>query len=187
VIGKERAMERKTYWKFRWFWAWQDEREEAWLGAMSREGWHLSEFGFPGVYLFQKGEPKNYIYRLDFQTARMKDRASYLQLFRDAGWEHLGSMSAWEYFRKEAVPGEEPEIFTDPESKIQKYRRVLGVLIIFFPTLFILTSTSWKQLLERGPMGTMLGCITGSILLLFLIGTTGILLRIRELSGKLRK
>ncbi len=180
-------MESKIIWKFRWFWAWQDEREEAWLAEMSREGWHLSEFGFPGVYYFHKGDPKNYIYRLDFQTSRMKDRDAYLQLFRDAGWDHLGNMSAWEYFRKEARPGEEPEIFTDPESKIEKYQRVLRFLVIFFPIMIIINSTTWRHLPERGPWGMALLCITVSILLLYVFGTTGIILRIGRLKNTIRK
>jgi len=173
--------------KFRWFWAWQDEREEAWLGAMSRDGWHLSEFGFPGVYYFRKGEPKDYAYRLDFQTSKLKDRGAYLQLFRDAGWEHLGNMSGWEYFRKEANPGEEPEIFTDPESKIAKYRRVLRALVIFFPILFILFSTSWRHLSERGPWGTVVLSITIGILLLYMFGTMGIILRVGKLTKSVHK
>jgi hypothetical protein len=122
-------MEPTTQWKFRWFWPWQDDREEAWLGNLSREGWHLSKFGFPRIYLFQKGDPKNFVYRLDYQTSRMKDREAYLQLFRDAGWEPVGKLAAWEYFRKETADGEAPEIFTDPESKIRKYncRRYCGI------------------------------------------------------------
>jgi len=27
--------------KIKWFWAWQDEKEEAWLSNMARDGWHL--------------------------------------------------------------------------------------------------------------------------------------------------
>jgi hypothetical protein len=180
-------METETCWKFRRFWAWQDEREEAWLGEMSRNGRHLFEFGFPGLYYFRKGEPKDYVYRLDFQTSRMKDREAYLQLFRDAGWEHLGNMSAWECFRKEAGPGGKTEIFTDPESKIEKYQRVLRALVIFFPILFILFSTSWTHLAERGLMGTVLSCMTPGILLLYGFGTAGILHRIGKSKGSLRK
>jgi hypothetical protein len=177
----------ETYWKFRWFWAWQDEREEAWLAEMSLDGWHLSGFGFPGVYYFRKGPPKRYIYRLDFQTSKTKDREAYLQLFRDAGWDHLGNMSAWEYFRKEAKPGEQPEIFTDPESKIQKYQRILGLLVIFLPILTILFNTSWRHLPGRGPFGTVLMCITLGILLLYIFGMMGIILRIDKLKKSVRK
>jgi hypothetical protein len=180
-------METQTCWKFRWFWAWQDDREEEWLGSMSRGGWHLSEFGFPCVYHFRKGESKRYVYRLDFQTSKMKDREVYLQLFRDAGWEHVGSMSAWEYFRKEAQPGEEPEIFTDPESKIQKYQRVLRFLVIFFPILIVLFSTNGRHLPERGPWGSVLWFITLGILLLYSFGTLGIILRIGRLKRPMGK
>ena len=117
----------------------------------------------------------------------MKDRAAYLQLFHDAGWEHLGNMSAWEYFRKEARPGEEPEIFTDPESKIQKYQRVLRFLVIFFPIIVIINATMWKHLPEGGALGAGLMCITLGILLLYVIGTLGILLRIGKLKNTIHK
>jgi hypothetical protein len=180
-------METETRCKFRWFWAWNDDREEEWLGSMSREGWHLSDFGFPGLYYFRKGEPKPYVYRLDFNTSKLKEREAYLQLFQDAGWEHLGNMSAWEYFRKEAKPGEAPEIFTDQESKIQKYQRILRFLIIFFPVLFILFSTSGRQITERGPMGDVLLCITTGILVLYAVGSLGIILRIGRLKKTVRK
>ncbi|HLE51739.1 MAG TPA: hypothetical protein VI755_06730 [Anaerolineales bacterium] len=32
-------MEKTMIRKFRWFWPWQDENEEAWLKEMSQEGW----------------------------------------------------------------------------------------------------------------------------------------------------
>jgi hypothetical protein len=85
-------MAKNIFTKFRWFWAWQDEKEEAWLGKMSKQGYHLSSINFPGFYSFGKGEPREYIYRLDYQTFRKKDRQEYLQLFKDAGWEYLGEM-----------------------------------------------------------------------------------------------
>ena len=179
-------METEVCVKFRWFWAWQDDREEEWLGRMSREGWHLSKFGYPGFYFFRKGEPKIFAYRLDFQTSRMKDRDAYLQLFQDAGWEHLGNMSAWEYFRKEANPGEAPEIFTDPVSKIQKYQRVLRFLVIFFPIIVIINSVLWKNLPEGGVFGAVMMCITLGILLLYAVGLLGIILRIGKLQQTVR-
>ena len=180
-------MERETCRKIRWFWAWQDHREEEWLGNMSAKGWHLESFFLPGVYFFRKGEPKQYVYRLDIQTAPMKDRPVYLQLFHDAGWEHLGSMAAWEYFRKEALPGEEPEIFTDPESKIHKYRRILGFLAIFLLVLIILVIPSGRNVSEVGGLGTIPRCIMAGILFLYFFGILQISLRIRELKKGIRK
>lgn len=123
--------------KYKLFWAWQDEKEEAWLRQMSQEGLHLVSLGFPGFYNFTPGEPANYVYRMDFITDS-KDRANYLQLFKDAGWEHLGHMGGWQYFRTLAGEGELPEIYSDPDSKIQKYRRLLAYLTIFLPISIIL-------------------------------------------------
>ena len=76
---------------FRWFWAWNDEQEEAWLKEQARDGWHLVTPGVFGRYTFERGVPRNDVYRLDYKTTG-KDMEEYLQLFSDAGWEHLGYM-----------------------------------------------------------------------------------------------
>ena len=126
--------------KIKWFWPWQDEREEAWLRSMSQKGWHLSSIGLPCIYRFRAGEPRDYVYRLDYQTFPKKDKQEYKQLFRDAGWEYVDEMSGWQqYFRKEAKEGEAPEIFTDVESKVAKYKRVLAFLafLAFFFVIWI--------------------------------------------------
>ena len=131
-------MNRNTIRKFKWYWAWQDESEEAWLGEMSRKGLHLSEVGLPGIYYFNVDTPHDYVYRLDFQTMHRNERQDYLQLFRDAGWEHIGQMSSWQYFRKEAKPGDVNEIFTDVESKIAKYKRLLTFLVPMYAMLIVI-------------------------------------------------
>lgn len=129
-------MEKKTLRKFRWFWVWQDEAEEAWLREMSQQGWHLSSVGIPTVYDFESGEPEDFVYRLDYPSYSRTEKENYLQLFRDAGWEHIGEMSGWHYFRQKAQPGEELEIYSDAESKISKYQRLLlFALILVFPLL----------------------------------------------------
>jgi hypothetical protein len=136
---EERMTEGKTIRKYKWFWAWQDEKEEAWLRQMSQEGLHLASLGFPGFYYFTAGEPANYVYRLDFVTDS-KDYQNYLQLFKDAGWEHLGRMGGWQYFCMLAGEGELPASYSDPDSKIQKYRRLLAYLMIFLPISVVVFS-----------------------------------------------
>ena len=49
--------------KFRWFWPWQDQQEEAWLTEMSQSGWHLVSMAGPAVYTFERGETRLYFYR----------------------------------------------------------------------------------------------------------------------------
>jgi len=124
-----------TQTKTRWFWPWQDEKEEAWLGEMSANGWHLRSVGLIGRYTFEQGEPRSYTYRLDYMLLNKDKRSEYLQIFRDAGWEYVSEMSNWQYWRKPAIAGETLEIFTDNESKIKKYQRLLLTMALM---LFIL-------------------------------------------------
>ncbi len=122
--------------QFHWFWAWEDEKEEAYLQDMALSGWHFKSVTFPGNYTFVKGEPRNDVYRLDF-LSNYKDKDNYLQLFEDAGWNHVGEYGSWQYFRKTAMDDEALEIFTDNESKQKKYGRILLFLIIFMPIYIV--------------------------------------------------
>ena len=129
--------------KFKWFWAWEDEKEEAWLRDKALDGWHFASVTFLGQYTFEKGEARNDVYRLDF-LSNYKDRENYLQLFEDAGWKHVGQYGSWQYFRKAALNDETPEIFTDNESKQKKYARVMLYLIIFFPIYSLMLNNLHK-------------------------------------------
>jgi hypothetical protein len=154
-------MESQTLHKFKWFWAWQDEKEETWLRGMSRQGWHLNSVGLPGFYTFARGEARDFVYRLDYVSSKV-DYDTYLLLFQDAGWEHLGTMGGWQYFRIEALPGESPEIYTDADSKIQKYRRVLGYLLPFLPLWIIFSRNVADRALcsaEGGGLLRLLGAL----------------------------
>jgi len=172
-------MEKEKLRKFKWFWAWEDEKEEKWLEAMSQNGWHLENPGLPCVYHFIKGEPRDYSYRLDFRTGSFKSLQEYLQICRDAGWEMLGRMSSWYYFRKECQGTEKPEFFSDKDSKVQKYRRLVLFLVIFLPIMI-----NGMLNLSRSENS---GFITGVrifyvfILLFFSNAIIRLLLRIKEL------
>ncbi|HAX69361.1 MAG TPA: hypothetical protein DCY14_07145 [Anaerolineae bacterium] len=118
--------------QFHWFWAWDDDKEEAWLRKMAQKGWHFKLVKLPGYYSFEQGEPRNDFYRLDF-FIDSKAKADYVQLFLDAGWEYLGEMGSWQYFRKTALENETLEIYSDNESKSKKYQRILFFLVVFLP------------------------------------------------------
>jgi hypothetical protein len=131
-------MNTETIKRVRWFWPWQDAQEEAWLASMAQAGWHLKSVGLPCVYLFGRGEPTAYTYRLDYMPADKAKLPEYIQIFRDAGWEYVGEMSNWRYWRKQVAQGETAEIFTDTESKIRKYQRLLAYMGFFLMLLVIL-------------------------------------------------
>ena len=124
--------------KIKWFWPWQDAQEEAWLEQMSLQGMHLRQVRRIAQYEFVSDEPTRFAYRLDFQDSlKPKNKEEYLQLFADAGWEYLGEMNGWQYFRKPLHPGESAEVFTDVESKIQKYNRFLTWFGLAFPSYLV--------------------------------------------------
>ena len=136
--------ERSSRVVWRWFWAWDDDREERWLADMARQGWHLRG---PAVlrFTFDRGEPAEVVYRLDYHILRGEERAEYLALFRAAGWEHVGEVANWHYFRTPAADGAAADIFSDAESRAAKYRRLLVLLLALLPILL----SSLSRLLRR--------------------------------------
>jgi hypothetical protein len=129
--------ERKRAW--RWFWPWEDGKEELWLEEMARSGWHFNSGPLPW-YTFAHGEPANVRYRLDYRNDT-KGMDEYLALFRDAGWERIQQYSGWQYFRTSNPDA--PEIYTDDDSKIGKYQRLMRMLCLI---AFLLLSSNLPML-----------------------------------------
>ena len=110
-------------WKF--FTLCDYEKEEAYLIRMHKQGWKLVTPSV-GCFTFERCESEDYVYRLDF-AAEYKDREEYLQMFRDYGWEYLGEVNDFTYFRRKAsdTNDESDEIFSDNESRLQMMSKVL--------------------------------------------------------------
>jgi len=120
---------------FKLLWAWQDDQENKWLEKMSEEGWMLTKYNIC-MYTFEKSEPKKYIYRTDFKSNNNDDLQEYLTLFADAGWEHVTQYMGWHYFKSEAANVKKQEIYSDTDSKIEMFRRLLFAILL--PLLGIL-------------------------------------------------
>jgi hypothetical protein len=145
-------MKETTLRKVKLFLLWQDQKEEAWLRQMAQQGWHLTSV-VPLVYTFVRGDPRDDVYRLDYLASKA-DYDEYKQLFQDAGWELVGEMMSWQYFRKAASADGPNEIYTDAESKVERYRRVLGYLIIFLPIYLM-----WLVIDLPGPIKVVMAVI----------------------------
>lgn len=118
------------------FFPWNDEKEERWLREMARSGWRLVKAG-NFRYAFEAVPPEEMVYRVDFRVLKTWEREEYETLFRDAGWEKVNSVGNWHFFRTPTEPEATPDIFSDKESRIAMYRRLLAVLVVLVPLLNI--------------------------------------------------
>jgi len=104
---------------------WDFEKEERWLNEMAAKGWNLVRYSL-GSYRFESGEPGTWVYRIELLPGGRRRAASreYLTLLRDTGVETVATYMRWVYLRRLAARGAF-ELFTDLESRIAHYRRVL--------------------------------------------------------------
>ncbi|WP_173219846.1 MULTISPECIES: DUF2812 domain-containing protein [unclassified Streptococcus] len=124
------------------------EREALYLRKMHAKGWKLRKVSysillFAVKYTFEKCQPEQVSYQLDFYPMKKSDRASYLQLFKDCGWEHITDFNGFSYFRKlhsEIESNAEFEIYNDAAGKLAMVkriltRRMLPILLLFLALL----------------------------------------------------
>jgi hypothetical protein len=114
---------------------WDYEKEERWLNEMASQGWHFVRYRLSG-YHFEQGEPGEWIYRIELLPAEPRSAASqeYLALLLDTGAEAVTTHARWVYLRRPAALGPF-ELFSDLESRIGHYRRVLKLLTTALATL----------------------------------------------------
>jgi hypothetical protein len=172
--------EKATRTVFNWFWAWNSDREELWLGRMARKGWRLVA---PRAifYRFERAEPAEVVFRLDWRNPKKAERDEYLSLFRDAGWEHAGEIGGWHYFRTPAGDGPPPEIHTDRESRMEMYRRLLGFLAIILAAVWVPFLANIGRRPPYGGFWPAIRVFQGIILLIWIYALIRIGLKIRSL------
>ncbi len=126
----------KTVFKF--FTIPQYRQEEDYLSAMNEKGWRFTGVTFPGFYHFEKSEPEQAAYRLDYNREGIRDKDEYVQMFTDCGWEYICDFVGYSYFRKQGAVGEErEEIFCDDASRLDMMKRVFRGKIIPLIILFV--------------------------------------------------
>lgn len=123
---------------FRFFTLFEYEEEEAFLENQHKNGWKVTGYKLPGFYKFEKCDPEEVTYRIDFTNENGAKNPEYRQMFADNGWDFLWSVNGFSIFRKLRTSGMESnnEIFTDNASKLQMLqkihqRRLLPLMAIF--------------------------------------------------------
>jgi len=114
------------------------EQEEQWLQEMYRGGWKPNRFVPPCFYTFERCEPADMVFRLEFNDMEITSQSDYLRMLDDYGWSYLFSCMSWRYYCKPADTKKEAnELFTDNVSKLEMLNqvvrwRLLPFIVIFF-------------------------------------------------------
>lgn len=124
------------------------EKEESWLNHMSQQGWHLKQYTWCR-YVFERGEPGKYIYRLEFlkNLPGHSESLQYIQFLEDSGIEVVSTYFRWIFMRRPAELGAF-DVFSDISSKIEHYKKIrllLGIVCFFNLYIGITNSLHWSS------------------------------------------
>ena len=176
------------------------EREALYFREMHAKGWKLRKVSysillFAVKYTFEKCHPEQVSYQLDFYPMEKSERASYLQLFKDCGWEHITDFNGFSYFRKlhSGIESDtEFEIYNDAAGKLAMVKRILTMRMLPILLLFSALLPVFLQSVSGGSSFSwemfLIVIIDGVLLIVFAIQISYILWRLfqkwKELSDK---
>ena len=137
------------------------KKEQEYLRKQHNRGWKLRKINYP-LYHFEKCEPEDVVYQLDYNQEGSANKDQYIKMFSDCGWEYLQEYAGYTYFRKPVGETEE-SIFCDESSKLAMLERVykgrlVPLLVIFSACLlpqFVLSLVNGNYFLA-GLMGAIL-------------------------------
>ena len=134
------------------------ERETLYFREMHAKGWKLRKVSysillFAVKYTFEKCHSEQVSYQLDFYPMEKSERASYLQLFKDCGWEHITNFNGFSYFRKahsEIESDAEFEIYNDATGKLAMVKRILTRRMLPISLLFLALLPVFSKFVSGG-------------------------------------
>jgi hypothetical protein len=122
----------------KFFFIWQDDKEEAWLNGLSLKGQRLDSVSFPFTYHFSSDASKKYIHHLNAPKGPETSLEAFKDTFQKSGWKHIGRMNGWHYFQKEVASGDEPVLGLGKKNKADRYQGYMMVLVGLLPFLLII-------------------------------------------------
>ena len=161
----------KTKKEYKYFSIFQHKKEEEYLSMMHRSGWRFIKVTGLGVYHFEAVEGEDYVYQLDYNPKAKDEKAEYIRMFDDCGWEYVQEYAGYSYFRKpKSMMNGDEEIFNDDESRMAMMSRVYkgrvmplaGILCGCLVPQFILSVIN-----ERYGLSVFIGSIIAVYIILF--------------------
>lgn len=88
------------------FFIWEYDKEEKWLNKMSSNGWQLIKATL-FKYVFEKGEPNEYVYRLELldKNPNTSESKAYVDFLDEVNIESVGKCRNWIYLRTKRSNG----------------------------------------------------------------------------------
>ena len=134
------------------------EREALYFREMHAKGWKLRKVSysillFAVKYTFEKCHPEQVSYQLDFYPMEKSERVSYLQLFKDCGWEYITDFNSFSYFRKvrsKIESNAEFEIYNDAAGKLAMVKRILTMRMLPILLLFLALLPVFSKFVSGG-------------------------------------
>lgn len=127
------------------------DKEEKWLDAMAKQGYHLEDKTFG--YKFRLADSEDATIKVDYRKFKKQaDFIDYCALFEDSGWKHITGKkgSGAQYFKKMNAESEDDDIFSDKMSKAGKYKRLsemfIELAVCYLPILVVLMTTDMIHL-----------------------------------------
>lgn len=99
------------------------DKETTWINEMAAKGYALKGF-FAGFYSFEKCEPGEYVYQIDFGSKMYSVSDDYREFMAENNIEIVCLWGYWIILRKRASEGEFV-LYTDVDSSIEHYTKIL--------------------------------------------------------------
>ena len=158
------------------------DAETKWLNEMSANGWACTHF-FAGIFSFEKCECNQYAYQVDFERKFFMASDEYTEFMRDTNVEIVQSWGYWRILRKLVSEGAF-ELYTDAESKIEYYRKIL----IMFKIVTVLELVClWIELMAAVFRGVPYAVPAACLLVVIVIACVNMTLRTANKINELKE
>lgn len=166
--------------KFRLYW--DKDAETKWLNEMADEGFAITGF-FAGFYKFEKTEKGKWRYQVDFGEKFGTVTEDYREFMNEAGIEIVQNWGYWVILRKPASEGEF-ELYTDVESSIEHYSKILTMFKVVFVIELICLFIEIFGALSGSEIGWVFACIVGAFTFVILNAAVKTKNKILELKAR---
>ena len=159
--------EYKKVWNF--FFISQVDEEEQWINSMARAGWDFVRVNWCSRYIFKRGIPGQYIYKIDLpeNLPHGLGKEEYYNFLTECGIRIVHEKKEWMYLQKRATDGpfnREGDMFAKLKSANKSYSyaiRTLCTLLKVFCAILIVVLLAQMVTTNPSVSNFLMGITTG--------------------------